>query len=82
MSIITTASTHDLGGLFKTTGFWYVAFLCLMFYAGVFPFLKFGVRKMVPNGNIAGIRPAKLASTPYLKIISLVANFRNGNTPA
>ena len=25
----------DLGGLFKTTGFWYVAFLCLMFYTGV-----------------------------------------------
>ena len=34
----------DLGGLFKTTGFWYVAFLCLMFYAGVFPFLKFAIK--------------------------------------
>ena len=32
----------DLGGLFKTTGFWYVAFLCLMFYAGVFPYDKYG----------------------------------------
>ena len=27
-------------------------------------------------------KPATLASTPYLKIINLVANFRNGNTPA
>ena len=34
----------DLIGLVKTTGFWYVAFLCLMFYAGVFPFLKFATK--------------------------------------
>lgn len=39
----------DLGGLFKTTGFWYVAFLCLMFYAGVFPFLKFATKLMISS---------------------------------
>lgn len=30
----------DLGTLFCNRGFWYIAVLCLMFYAGVFPFLK------------------------------------------
>ncbi len=54
----------DLGGLFKTTGFWYVAFLCLMFYAGVFPFLKFATKIMifkygVPS-DMAGWIPAML----------------------
>lgn len=39
----------DLGRLFKTTGFWYVAFLCLMFYAGVFPFLKFATKLMISS---------------------------------
>ena len=54
----------DLGGLFKTTGFWYVAFLCLMFYAGVFPFLKFATKLMIfkygVDANVAGLIPAML----------------------
>lgn len=54
----------DLGGLFKTTGFWYVAFLCLMFYAGVFPFLKFATKLMIfkygVDANLAGLIPAML----------------------
>ncbi len=54
----------DLGRLFKTTGFWYVAFLCLMFYAGVFPFLKFATKLMIfkygVDANVAGLIPAML----------------------
>ncbi len=54
----------DLEGLFKTTGFWYVAFLCLMFYAGVFPFLKFATKLMVfkygVDASVAGLIPAML----------------------
>ena len=54
----------DLLGLVKTTGFWYVAFLCLMFYAGVFPFLKFATKLMVfkygVNEGVAGLIPAML----------------------
>lgn len=54
----------DLGGLFKTIGFWYVAVLCLMFYAGVFPFLKFATKLMIfkygVDANMAGLIPAML----------------------
>ena len=54
----------DLIGLVKTTGFWYVAFLCLMFYAGVFPFLKFATKLMVfkygVDADVAGLIPAML----------------------
>ena len=54
----------DLGTLFCNRGFWYVAVLCLMFYAGVFPFLKFATKLMVMKYNVpeatAGLIPAIL----------------------
>lgn len=54
----------DLGTLFCNRGFWYVTVLCLMFYAGVFPFLKFATKLMVMKYNVpeatAGLIPAML----------------------
>lgn len=54
----------NLGTLFCNRGFWYVAVLCLMFYAGVFPFLKFATKLMVMKYNVpeatAGLIPAML----------------------
>ena len=54
----------DLGTLFCNRGFWYAAVLCLMFYAGVFPFLKFATKLMVMKYNVpeatAGLIPAML----------------------
>lgn len=54
----------DLGILLCNRGFWYVAVLCLMFYAGVFPFLKFATKLMVMKYDVpeatAGLIPAML----------------------
>ena len=54
----------DLKSLVSNVGFWYVAVLCLMFYAGVFPFLKFATKLMVfkygVDANVAGLIPAML----------------------
>lgn len=54
----------DLGTLIGNLGFWYVAVLCLMFYAGVFPFLKFATKLMVFKYHVApelaGLIPAML----------------------
>ena len=54
----------DLGTLFTNRGFWYITFLCLMFYAGVFPFLKFATKLMVfkygVDPELAGLIPAML----------------------
>ena len=54
----------DLPQLFTCLGFWYVALLCLMFYAGVFPFLKFATNLMVMkygvDTEVAGLIPAML----------------------
>lgn len=54
----------DLTVLVLNRGFWYVAVLCLMFYAGVFPFLKFATNLMVTKYGVdaayAGLIPAML----------------------
>lgn len=54
----------DLKLLFMSPGFWCITFLCLMFYAGVFPFLKFATKLMIfkygVDSNVAGLIPAML----------------------
>ncbi len=54
----------DLKKLFTCKGFWLITLLCLMFYAGVFPFLKFATKLMITKygvaENIAGLIPAML----------------------
>lgn len=60
----------DLGLLFTNKGFWYITLLCLMFYAGVFPFLKFATKLMIikygVNEELAGLIPSML---PYGTIV-------------
>ena len=54
----------DLKILFCNRGFWYITLLCLMFYGGVFPFLKFATKLMVfkygVEPELAGLIPAML----------------------
>jgi MFS family permease len=60
----------DLKQLFTNRGFWYITLLCLMFYAGVFPFLKFATKLMVikygVDEDFAGAIPSML---PYGTIV-------------
>lgn len=60
----------DLKLLFTNRGFWYITLLCLMFYAGVFPFLKFATKLMVIKygvaEDLAGAIPSML---PYGTIV-------------
>lgn len=54
----------DLKLIFTSKGFWLITTLCLMFYAGVFPFLKFATKLMIAKYHvepeIAGLIPAML----------------------
>lgn len=54
----------DLGKIFSNPGFWLIALLCLLFYSGVFPFLKFATKLMISNYNVpeayAGMIPGIL----------------------
>ena len=42
----------DLSLLLTNKGFWYITILCLTFYAGVFPFLKFATKLMIYKYNV------------------------------
>ena len=54
----------DIRQIVTSRGFWLIALLCLMFYSGVFPFLKFATKIMIykygVDPNIAGNIPAIL----------------------
>lgn len=54
----------DLKQIFCSRGFWLINLLCLMFYAGVFPFLKFATKLMIFKYDVpesfAGLIPALL----------------------
>lgn len=54
----------DLKLIFTSKGFWLITILCLMFYAGVFPFLKFATKLMIAKYHVepemAGLIPAML----------------------
>ena len=54
----------DLKLIFASRGFWLITLLCLMFYAGVFPFLKFATKLMIFKYSVpesfAGLIPALL----------------------
>ena len=54
----------DLKYIFNNKGFWLIAILCVLFYSGVFPFLKFATKLMIYKYNVdpelAGMIPAML----------------------
>lgn len=54
----------DLGAIFSNPGFWVICLLCLMFYGGVFPFLKFATKLMIVKYSVpddwAGFIPGML----------------------
>ncbi len=65
----------DLGKILCNKGFWLVSLLCVLFYSGVFPFLKYAVNMMQSKlgisasagGMIAGLLPVgTIILTPIL----------------
>lgn len=54
----------DIGLIVKNRGFWLIAFLCVLFYSAVFPFLKYAtdlmVNKYAIDPKLAGIIPGLL----------------------
>ena len=54
----------DLKLIFSNKGFWLIAILCVLFYSGVFPFLKFATKLMIykygVDPELAGLIPAML----------------------
>ena len=69
---------RDLKAIFCNTGFWLITLLCLLFYSGVFPFLKFATKLMITKygvdpvfaGNFPAVVPfGTIFLTPLFGII-------------
>jgi nitrate/nitrite transporter NarK len=54
----------DIKHILTNQGFWLIAILCVLFYSGVFPFLKFATKFMIckygVSEDLAGLIPAML----------------------
>lgn len=68
----------DLKVIFCSSGFWFITLLCLLFYSGVFPFLKFATKLMIVKygvdpvfaGNFPAVVPfGTIALTPLFGIL-------------
>jgi predicted MFS family arabinose efflux permease len=53
----------DIFGIITNKGWWYIAFLCVLFYSAVFPFLKFATDLMI---NKFGVSEELAGSIPSL----------------
>lgn len=55
---------RDIFSIFRIRAFWYIALLCLLFYAAVHPFVKFAVdlviQKFGVKGELSGLIPSLL----------------------
>ena len=83
MHISVTAIQLDLSGMENTISTRVSITLPMTIIVAPRPFLSHqppnsGVSTIEVKGRMAGIRPAKWLSTPYLEIISLVAKSRKG----
>ena len=54
---------RDLKAIFCNAGFWLITLLCLLFYSGVFPFLKFATKLMIAK---YGVDPVFAGNFPAL----------------
>lgn len=67
----------DLGKIVSNRGFWYIALLCVLFYSGVFPFLKYAVNMMQSKLGISPELGGMIASLLPVGTILLTPIFGN-----
>ena len=67
----------DLGQILRSSGFWLVAFLCVLYYSAIFPFQKYAVNMLQCNLTFTEVDPASFwasdAETVVQYIVMLVA---------
>ena len=67
----------DLGQILRSSGFWLVAFLCVLYYSAIFPFQKYAVNMLQCNLTFTEVDPesfwASDAETVVQYIVMLIA---------
>ncbi|RRD80431.1 MFS transporter [Alloprevotella sp. OH1205_COT-284] len=59
----------DLGAILKSSGFWLVALLCVLYYSAIFPFQKYAVNMLQCNLSFTEVSPDSFWATNTVTII-------------
>lgn len=59
----------DLGKILKSSGFWLVALLCVLYYSAIFPFQKYAVNMLQCNLSFDEVSPDSFWATNTVTII-------------
>ena len=59
----------DLGTILKSSGFWLVAMLCVLYYSAIFPFQKYAVNMLQCNLTFTEVDPNSIWATNTITII-------------
>lgn len=59
----------DLGDILKSSGFWLVALLCVLYYSAIFPFQKYAVNMLQCNLTFTEVSPDSFWATSTVTVI-------------
>ncbi|MBQ7042040.1 MAG: MFS transporter [Muribaculaceae bacterium] len=62
----------DLGKILKSSGFWLVALLCVLYYSAIFPFQKYAVNMLQCNLTFTEVSPESFWATNAVTIIQYI----------
>ena len=62
----------DLGQILTSSGFWLVAFLCVLYYSAIFPFQKYAVNMLQCNLTFTELSPDSFWATNTVTIIQYI----------
>lgn len=62
----------DLGKIFKSSGFWLVAMLCVLYYSAIFPFQKYAVNMLQCNLTFKELDPASFWASDTVATLQYV----------
>ena len=62
----------DLGQILRSSGFWLVAFLCVLYYSAIFPFQKYAVNMLQCNLTFTEIDPESFWASDTVTVVQYI----------
>lgn len=62
----------DLGKILRSSGFWLVAFLCVLYYSAIFPFQKYAVNMLQCNLTFTALDPESFWASDGVTVVQYV----------
>lgn len=62
----------DLGQILRSSGFWLVSFLCVLYYSAIFPFQKYAVNMLQCNLTFTEVDPASFWASDTVTVVQYI----------